>query len=69
MIKDADTKEKKIYGIVKGGNLNVRKEPTISSEIVDILEEGQKIQIKEVGDVWHKTAKGYVMAEYVQTKE
>jgi len=70
MIKDAtEPVSKRMYGTVKGGKLNIRKEPHISSEIVGVLEEGQRVQIKEVGEIWHKTAKGYVMAEYVQMGE
>ena len=44
---------KTIFGIVKCKKLNVRKEPNIDSEVIEIIEEGTKIKIYgEDGDFY-----------------
>ena len=50
---------------VKETNLNIRKEPTTSSEIVGKLKNGQYIYVTSVSNGWAKFYKGYSSMDYL----
>ena len=47
-------------------NVNIRKEPSLSSFIIRVLEKGEKIKILEDQGEWSKTFEGYyIMSQYL----
>ena len=58
-------------GIVKCQNLNVRKAPSMSATILQIISIGTKVEIlDDVNDLWYKIRvsdieKGYCMKEFI----
>ena len=56
----------KTTGRVFGGALNIRKEPSIDSEPLGILKDGEQIEILETVGDWYKIEPGYVMAKWVK---
>jgi len=60
-------------GIVNCGKLNVRKKPSLEAEIVAVISNGDKVQIKSTKDGWHEVKlsdgkKGCCMAEFITVK-
>jgi uncharacterized protein YgiM (DUF1202 family) len=47
-------------------NVNIRKQPSLSSFIIRVLKEGEKIKILEEQGEWSKTFEGYyIMSQYL----
>ena len=46
--------------------LNVRQEPQKGSEVVRILEAGEKVEILDYDGDWAKISDGYCMKEYLK---
>lgn len=63
--KKTTRKPAKKMGNVFGGNLNIRKEPDVTSERVGLLMNGERIEILEDLGEWLRIAEGYVMAKWV----
>lgn len=65
-VTENDDKEQYAYGLVTSvSGLNVRKQPSLDSEKVGVLEYGAEIKILgETGD-WFKTDSGYIFKEFV----
>lgn len=59
-------KPKKKFGVVVGGNLNVREIP--NGKIIGNLPSGETIEILEEEDGWYKIDNGYVMAKFVEVR-
>ena len=57
-------KKAKVYRIVAGGDLNVRKEPKSDAEIVKIAKNGEKIEVLAEKGEFLKVPEGYVMKKY-----
>lgn len=61
-----------VYGVIKCGLLNVRKKPSIGSDIVDVLKRGNKVLInkKDSTDAFYRIYKdgieGYCVKEYIE---
>lgn len=53
-------------GTVNVARLNLRSNPSVDAEVVDILIEGSKIEILEDCGEWYKTNNGFVMSEFIQ---
>ena len=58
--------EKKVYGQVTEGPLNIRSAPNTSSAVVGSLSAGTVVELEETLTGWYKTAQGYISADYVQ---
>lgn len=59
----------KTIGIVIGGSLNIRKEPSKEAKIIGTLRSGAELEIETPGKTWHKLkGEGYVMAGYVELR-
>lgn len=59
-------KVKRKFGVVIGGNLNVREAP--NGKILTSLPNGETIEIISEEDGWYKIDKGYVMAKFVEVR-
>lgn len=59
-------KKKKKNTVVQviDGKLNVRKEPSLDSEIVRVLDDESIIDVESFDDSWYKVEDGYVMKEF-----
>lgn len=63
IIENNETDE---YGIVTSiSGLNVRQDPSIESEKVDILEYGARVKILEDCGDWYRTENGFIFKEFV----
>ena len=49
--------------------LNIRKEPSTTSEVVGNYDDGSKITIMEIKDGWGRTDQGWVSLNYVTTMD
>ena len=47
--------------------LNIRKQPTINSEVVGQMKKGDAIDVKDEENGWYQVKGGYVMAKYLET--
>lgn len=47
------------------GRVYLRKEATVDSETLDVLEVGQTLEVLDTVDGWHKLEKGYVMEGFL----
>ena len=66
----ADSTEGAIAGKVSTSEgLNIRKEPSITSEVVGNYDDGTKITILEINDGWGRTDLGWVSLNYVTTMD
>lgn len=72
----ADVMDKYVtrYAEVRADRLNVRKEPSVDSQRVGYVTQGEKIKVVEVGEEWvqvqyTENIQAYVAAEYVMVKE
>lgn len=54
---------------VVGGNLNVRKAPTLDSEVIHVLADGDEITAGREQDGWCKFGSGYVMSRWLEPIE
>lgn len=69
VVEEVKEKPKKV---IKGTvfnciGLNVRKAPSITSDIVTVYNAGTEIIIEECGEKdWYKTPSGYVMKAYIK---
>ena len=57
------------YEVVSAGNLNIRKEPNTTSEIIGTLKSGEKVKGSVPKDGWIQVAKGkqgYVSARFMK---
>lgn len=45
--------------------LNLREEPSKESEIVKIMNKGEKVQVVWEGDEWAATTEGFCMKEFL----
>lgn len=61
--------EKRTFGVVFGGNLNVRKEAKKDAEIVKLLKNGEKIEILGEKGSFYKIDGGYCMKSFVEVEE
>lgn len=46
-------------------NVNIRKEPNLSAEILRILMKDEKIMVLENQGEWSKVQQGYIMSQYL----
>ena len=74
---DQNTEEQTIVtqkGFVNGcEKLNVRTNPTIDSEVVEIINESDEVTIKDVVNEWYSVTtkdgnEGYCMSKYITVK-
>lgn len=63
--KTAPEKVAPIFATVKGGCLNVRQSHSLDAEIVDVLQDGEKVEIIEKGKEWSKISKGYIKNDFL----
>lgn len=60
-------KKKKTFGIVSGcEKLNVRKAPSTESEVVEMINQDDKIEILATEDRFYKIKNGYVMQDFIK---
>lgn len=62
------------YAVVKADRLNVRKEPSIESDRIGYIDNGERVKLVEWGDEWSivnyvADRKGYVASQYVTIEE
>ena len=64
--------QNEVYGVVKCGLLNVRKKPSIGSDIVDVLKRGNKVRINKTDStdafyrIHREGIEGYCVKEYIE---
>ena len=46
-------------------NVNIRKEPSLSAEILRVLMKDEKIMVLESQGEWSKVQQGYIMSQYL----
>lgn len=46
-------------------NVNIRKEPSLSAEILRVLMKDEKIVVLESQGEWSKVQQGYIMSQYL----
>lgn len=64
--KPKTKKVEPVFGIVKDcSSLNIRKNPSITSDIVGVLKVNDTIKILNNVDGWYKIKDGFVMADYI----
>ena len=60
-------------GLVKGGKLNLRQQPSLSAKVLGQFPTGTLVEIVEAGDEWHKVEvggkSGYMMAKFLNSGE
>lgn len=68
MAKKTENKreEERTVATVFGGNLNIRKKPSIDAQIVGVLKSGTQVEILEELEGWRKIQGGYVKADWVK---
>ena len=57
--------EKKIYGQVTEGPLNIRSGPSTSDAVVGSLSTGSVVELQETLDGWYQIDEGYISSDYV----
>ena len=57
--------EKKIYGQVTEGPLNIRSGPSTSDAVVGSLSTGSVVELQETLDGWYQIDEGYICSDYV----
>ena len=57
--------EKKIYGQVTEGPLNIRSGPSTSDAVVGSLSTGSVVELQETLDGWYQIEEGYISSDYV----
>ena len=57
--------EKKIYGQVTEGPLNIRSGPSTSDAVVGSLSTGSVVELQETMDGWYQIDEGYISSDYV----
>lgn len=65
MAEKKKTTKETLTGHVHGGTLNIRKEPSISSDIVGELKDGTKVTLLEAEGEWYRVKAGYVMGKWI----
>ena len=63
--KTETPKEEKVIATVIGGRLNVRQDRSTEHPPVRVLEDGEQIEVFQVGKLWCKIKDGYVMRKYL----
>ncbi len=48
--------------------VNLRKEPSLSADVLDILEKDTELLIIQIYEGWATTAKGFVASEFIKKK-
>lgn len=58
--------QKKTVRTVTGGNLNIRKDPEVTAQIIGVLGDGAKITVLEDLGEWLEIENGYVMKKWTK---
>ena len=66
--KKKKEKEMKLVRVING-KLNIRKEPSLDSEIVDVLDDGTVVIVGEQDAEWYKIDAGYIMSKFTELVE